>query len=138
MKLASPRLCPRRNPVKRGLVPEQWPWSSFRWYASGEAAPVRINEKAAIEVKTSAACLDFHRLTLSPKPRKGWAPRTPRSYTFRRKGAPPALVSGRGFSHAESKDEPASAPMGRNRETRARKPGTFRLSPHFSAFLKYL
>jgi REP element-mobilizing transposase RayT len=28
-----------RNPVERGLVasPEQWRWSSFRWYAFGEA-----------------------------------------------------------------------------------------------------
>jgi len=35
-----------RNPVKRGLVesPEQWRWSSFRWYLSREAGPVRIND----------------------------------------------------------------------------------------------
>jgi putative transposase len=35
-----------RNPVARGLVatPEQWQWSSFRWYSSGEAGPVRIND----------------------------------------------------------------------------------------------
>ena len=35
-----------RNPVARGLVesPEQWPWSSFRWYSSGEVGPVRIND----------------------------------------------------------------------------------------------
>jgi putative transposase len=35
-----------RNPVKRGLVesPEQWRWSSFRWYLCGEAGPVRIND----------------------------------------------------------------------------------------------
>ncbi len=34
-----------RNPVNRGLVasPERWQWSSFRWYSSGEAGPVRIN-----------------------------------------------------------------------------------------------
>jgi putative transposase len=34
-----------RNPVNRGLVdsPEQWRWSSFRWYSSGEPGPVRIN-----------------------------------------------------------------------------------------------
>jgi putative transposase len=33
-----------RNPVKRGLVekPEQWPWSSFRHYATGEIGPVEI------------------------------------------------------------------------------------------------
>ncbi len=35
-----------RNPVKRGLVdsPEQWPWSSFRWYRSREKGPVKIND----------------------------------------------------------------------------------------------
>jgi putative transposase len=33
-----------RNPVKRGLVakPEDWPWSSFRHYATGEIGPVEI------------------------------------------------------------------------------------------------
>ncbi len=35
-----------RNPVARGLVesPEQWRWSSFRWYLCGEVGPVRIND----------------------------------------------------------------------------------------------
>jgi len=35
-----------RNPVTRGLVasPEQWRWSSFRWYWCGELGPVRIND----------------------------------------------------------------------------------------------
>ena len=34
-----------RNPVARGLVasPEQWRWSSFRWYWCGEPGPVKIN-----------------------------------------------------------------------------------------------
>jgi putative transposase len=34
------------NPVKRGLVerPEQWEWSSYRYYAGGSAGPVRLNE----------------------------------------------------------------------------------------------
>ena len=34
-----------RNPVKRGLVdsPEQWRWSSYRYYLLGEAGPVRVN-----------------------------------------------------------------------------------------------
>ncbi len=33
-----------RNPVKRGLVakPEDWPWSSFRHYATDETSPVEI------------------------------------------------------------------------------------------------
>ncbi|MGA2423786.1 MAG: transposase [Terriglobales bacterium] len=35
-----------RNPVNRGLVekPEQWRWSSYRFYLLDEAGPVRVNE----------------------------------------------------------------------------------------------
>jgi putative transposase len=35
-----------RNPVTRGLVskPEDWRWSSYRFYALDEAGPVRINQ----------------------------------------------------------------------------------------------
>ena len=35
-----------RNPVERGLVasPEQWRWSSFRWYLCGESGSVQIND----------------------------------------------------------------------------------------------
>jgi putative transposase len=35
-----------RNPVERGLVasPEQWRWSSFRWYLCGESGAVQIND----------------------------------------------------------------------------------------------
>jgi hypothetical protein len=35
-----------RNPVKRGLgeSPEQWRWSSYRFYLLQEAGPVRVNE----------------------------------------------------------------------------------------------
>jgi putative transposase len=36
-----------RNPVKRGLVakPEEWPWSSFRHYATGVAGAVEIESQ---------------------------------------------------------------------------------------------
>jgi putative transposase len=36
-----------RNPVKRGLVefPEQWRWSSYRYYLLGEEGPVKIKPK---------------------------------------------------------------------------------------------
>jgi putative transposase len=36
-----------RNPVKRGLVarPEDWPWSSFRHYLTGEAGSVEIESQ---------------------------------------------------------------------------------------------
>jgi hypothetical protein len=39
-----------RNPVARGLVasPEQWRWSSFRWYLCGEPGPVQINDTAIL------------------------------------------------------------------------------------------
>jgi putative transposase len=42
-----------RNPVKRGLVlePEQWAWSSFRWYAHGERGPVLVNERLPAQMK---------------------------------------------------------------------------------------
>jgi len=35
-----------RNPVKRGLVesPEQWRWSSSRFYSLDEPGLVRVNE----------------------------------------------------------------------------------------------
>jgi putative transposase len=48
-----------RNPVARGLVesPEQWRWSSFRWYQSGEEGPVKINdtEILVMKIRTPAA-----------------------------------------------------------------------------------
>jgi putative transposase len=36
-----------RNPVTRSLVasPEQWEWSSFRYYSSGEPGPVEIDSR---------------------------------------------------------------------------------------------
>src|SRR5690348_3417171 len=45
-----------RNPVARGLVatPEQWVWSSFRWYAYGKEGPVRLNEWGAAELEKIA------------------------------------------------------------------------------------
>ena len=34
------------NPVRRGLVasPEEWRWSSCRWYLNGETGPVEIED----------------------------------------------------------------------------------------------
>jgi len=42
-----------RNPVRRGLVlePDQWAWSSARWYAHGEAGAVLVNEQRRAELK---------------------------------------------------------------------------------------
>ena len=44
------------NPVKRGLVlePDQWAWSSFRWYAYGERGPVLVNEQRPAYLKLRA------------------------------------------------------------------------------------
>jgi hypothetical protein len=43
----------RRNPMVRGLVtsPELWKWSSFRWYLSGEAGPVKIDDTDTLVMK---------------------------------------------------------------------------------------
>jgi putative transposase len=42
-----------RNPVVRGLVlePEQWQWSSYGHYATGEAGPVQVNEARKAELR---------------------------------------------------------------------------------------
>ncbi|MGA2697133.1 MAG: transposase [Terriglobales bacterium] len=42
-----------RNPVNRSLVesPEQWRWSSFSWYSSGEIGPVKINDTKILVMK---------------------------------------------------------------------------------------
>ncbi len=46
-----------RNPVKRGLVnePEQWPWSSFRFYAYGQTGAVRVNDWQVLKMKIRTA-----------------------------------------------------------------------------------
>jgi putative transposase len=42
-----------RNPMSRGLVlaPEQWKWSSYLHYATGELGPVFIDQGARSAVK---------------------------------------------------------------------------------------
>ena len=42
-----------RNPVGRRLVdsPEQWRWSSFRFYLYGEPEPVRVNDTDALVIR---------------------------------------------------------------------------------------
>ena len=49
------------NPVERALVeePDQWPWSSLRWYAYGEPGPVRINDVSVLKMKVSGAAAEL-------------------------------------------------------------------------------
>jgi hypothetical protein len=56
-----------RNPVVRGLVesPEQWRWSSFRWYLSGEIGPVKINDTEILVMKDPSAWSMIESLPLS-------------------------------------------------------------------------
>ena len=46
-----------RNPVTRGLVerPEQWDWSSFRYYVSREAGPVKVDAWEVLKMKVRSA-----------------------------------------------------------------------------------
>jgi putative transposase len=46
-----------RNPVKRGLCdrPEEWPWSSFRHYASGAEGRVEIESEWTARKRERAA-----------------------------------------------------------------------------------
>jgi len=46
-----------RNPVKRGLVdaPDQWPWSSFRFYACGQTGFVTVNDWSVLRTKLRAS-----------------------------------------------------------------------------------
>jgi putative transposase len=46
-----------RNPVKRGLVnkPEEWQWSSFRHYATGEIGIVEIESEWTAQRRAAAA-----------------------------------------------------------------------------------
>jgi hypothetical protein len=53
-----------RNPVKRGLVqePEQWLWSSFRYYKYGEVGLVGVNDCDILRMRETA------RVTPAPAP----------------------------------------------------------------------
>ena len=55
-----------RNPVKRGLVerPEDYPWSSFRHYASGETGPVEIESQWTARLRERSGIF----LTLKVRP----------------------------------------------------------------------
>ena len=62
-----------RNPVKRGLVarPEDWHWSSFRHYATGETGKVEIESQWTARRRERAGV--FMTLTRPEKPRSSGA-----------------------------------------------------------------
>jgi len=62
-----------RNPVNRGLVarPEDWPWSSFRHYATGETGVVEIESQWTVRKRERAGIfltLKLHPPTENPRP----------------------------------------------------------------------
>ena len=66
-----------RNPVQRGLVerPEDWKWSSFRHYASGEAGPVEIESQWTARRREQAGVFPTVRIRLPrehPRPSGAW------------------------------------------------------------------
>jgi len=66
-----------RNPVKRGLVarPEDWEWSSFRHYATGETGVVEIESQWTARKRERAGILLTLRVrpqTENPRPSEAW------------------------------------------------------------------
>ncbi len=62
-----------RNPVTRGLVahPEDWAWSSFRHYASGDAGVVEIESQwTARRRERDGILVSAHTSTGRPRPSK--------------------------------------------------------------------
>ena len=57
-----------RNPVKRGLVakPEDWPWSSFRHYATGERGVVEIESFWTAAKREAEASVSVEQLKSPP------------------------------------------------------------------------
>ena len=71
-----------RNPVKRGLIerPEDWEWTSFRHYASGETGVVEIESQWTTRIRERAGI--FPTLTVraaaeKPRPSGAWAGHPP-------------------------------------------------------------
>jgi putative transposase len=64
-----------RNPVKRGLVerPEDWAWSSFRHYLSGEAGPVEIESQWTARKREQAGIFPTVRVRPAEHPRPSGA-----------------------------------------------------------------
>jgi putative transposase len=66
-----------RNPVARGLVarPEDWAWSSFRQYMSGESGAVEIESQRTARKRERAGIFPTVRLrppAEKPRPSRAW------------------------------------------------------------------
>lgn len=60
-----------RNPVTRGLVerPEDWEWSSYRHYLTGERGVVEIESQWTAQLRESAGIFPTVKLRAPEKPR---------------------------------------------------------------------
>src|SRR5947209_16572671 len=66
-----------RNPVERGVVerPEDWAWSSFRHYLSGDPGPVEIESQWTARKREQAGIFPTVRVRLpaeNPRPSEAW------------------------------------------------------------------
>ena len=71
-----------RNPVQRGLVerPEDWKWSSFRHYISGEPGAVEIESEWTARHRERAEIfptVQTPRPKENPRPSKAWTGHPP-------------------------------------------------------------
>jgi putative transposase len=64
-----------RNPVTRGLVerPEDWPWSSFRHYLTGEVGPVEIESQWTARKREQRGIFPTVRVRSDENPRSSGA-----------------------------------------------------------------
>jgi hypothetical protein len=51
MEFSHPPMLYERSVIVKFDSPEQWKWSSFRWYMSGEPGPVRLNDTEILVMK---------------------------------------------------------------------------------------
>ena len=64
-----------RNPVSRGLVerPQDWPWSSFRHYLTGEVGPVEIESQWTARKREQRGIFQTVRVRSDENPRSSGA-----------------------------------------------------------------
>jgi len=63
-----------RNPVNRGLVarPEDWPWSSYRHYLTGEVGPVEIESQWTARKRERMGVFPVLKVGGNPRPSGAW------------------------------------------------------------------